>query len=100
MSKSLNNGIDPLEVVDLFGADALRFTLLSSAGVGTDIQLDHEDLEKSFSPGRNFANKLWNAGRFALMTLGDDPVPTVAHVRGTAGARGPLDSVAPAADDG
>ncbi len=80
MSKSLDNGVDPLEVVDLLGADALRFTLLSSAGVGTDIQLDHEDLEASFSPGRNFANKLWNAGRFALMTLGDDPVPSVADV--------------------
>ncbi len=82
MSKSLGNGIDPIEVVDLFGADALRFTLLSSAGVGTDIQLDPDDLEASFSPGRNFANKLWNAGRFALMTLGDDPVPTVADVNG------------------
>ena len=80
MSKSLGNGVDPIEVVDLFGADALRFTLLSAAAVGTDIQLDHEDLEASFSPGRNFANKLWNAGRFALMTLGDDPVPTVADV--------------------
>ena len=83
MSKSLGNGIDPIEVVDRFGADALRFTLLSSAGVGTDIQLDHEDLEASFAPGRNFANKLWNAGRFALMTLGDDPVPTVSDVNGT-----------------
>ncbi len=81
MSKSLGNGIDPLEVVDLVGADALRFTLLSAAGVGTDIQLDPADLEGSFSPGRNFANKLWNAGRFALMALGDDPVPTVADVR-------------------
>jgi valyl-tRNA synthetase len=82
MSKSRGNGIDPLEVVDLFGADALRFTVLSAAAVGTDIQLDQEDLEGSFSPGRNFANKLWNAGRFALMTLGDDPVPTVADVSG------------------
>ena len=82
MSKSLGNGIDPIEVVDLFGADALRFTLLSGAAAGTDIQLDHEDLEGSFSSGRNFANKLWNAGRFALMTLGDDPVPTVADVSG------------------
>ena len=82
MSKSLGNGVDPLEVVDRFGADALRFTLLSSAGVGTDIQLDPEDVEASFSPGRNFANKLWNAGRYALMTLGDDPVPTVAEVSG------------------
>ena len=80
MSKSRGNGIDPIEVVDLFGADALRFTLLSSAAVGTDIQLDQDDLEGSFSQGRNFANKLWNAGRFALMTLGDDPVPTVADV--------------------
>jgi len=74
MSKSLGNGIDPLEVVDQFGADALRFTLLSSAGVGTDIHLDHEDVEGSFAPGRNFANKVWNAGRFALMNLGDQPV--------------------------
>jgi valyl-tRNA synthetase len=82
MSKSRGNGIDPLEVVDLFGADALRFTVLSAAAVGTDIQLDQEDLEGSFSPGRNFANKLWNAGRFALMTLGDDPVPTVGDVSG------------------
>ena len=77
MSKSLGNGIDPLEVVDLFGADALRFTLLSSAAIGSDIQLDHEDLEASFSPGRNFTNKFWNAGRFAVMSLGDDPVPTI-----------------------
>ncbi len=82
MSKSLGNGIDPIEVADLFGADALRFTLLSSAGIGTDIYLDPEDLEASFSPGRNFANKLWNAGRFALMSLGDDPVPTLESVGG------------------
>ncbi len=74
MSKSLGNGIDPLEVVELYGADALRFTLVASAGVGADIRLDHEDLEAAFSPGRNFVNKLWNAGRFALMSLGDDPV--------------------------
>ena len=80
MSKSLGNGIDPLEVADLFGADALRFTLLSSAGIGTDIYLDPEDLEASFSPGRNFANKLWNAGRFALMSLGEDPVPALSSV--------------------
>ncbi len=80
MSKSLGNGIDPLEVVDLFGADALRFTLLSAAAVGTDIQLDHEDLEGTFSPGRNFANKVWNAGRFTLMSLGDEPVGSLAEV--------------------
>ncbi len=81
MSKSLGNGVDPLEVVELYGADALRFTLLSSAGVGADIRLDHEDLDAAFAPGRNFVNKLWNAGRFALMSLGDDYVPTVDEVR-------------------
>ena len=72
MSKSLGNGIDPLEVVDRFGADALRFTLLAQAGVGTDILMNPTDLEETFSPGRNFANKLWNAGRFALMNMGED----------------------------
>ena len=82
MSKSLGNGIDPLEVVDLYGADALRFTLIASAGVGADIRLDHEDLEAAFSPGRNFVNKLWNAGRFALMSLGDEPVPALSEVTG------------------
>ncbi|MGD2068605.1 MAG: valine--tRNA ligase [Gemmatimonadota bacterium] len=80
MSKSLGNGIDPLEVVDLYGADALRFTVLSAAAVGTDIQLDPDDLETSFSPGRNFANKIWNAGRFTLMSVGEEPVSTLAEV--------------------
>ncbi|MEX2531514.1 MAG: valine--tRNA ligase [Gemmatimonadota bacterium] len=74
MSKSLGNGIDPLEVVDRFGADALRYTVLSMCGVGTDIHLDHEDLEAAFAPGRNFANKVWNAGRFTLMSVGEDEV--------------------------
>jgi len=74
MSKSLGNGIDPLEVVERFGADALRFTVLSMCGVGTDIHLDHEDLEATFAPGRNFSNKLWNAGRFTLMSVGDGSV--------------------------
>jgi valyl-tRNA synthetase len=74
MSKSLGNGIDPIEVVDRFGADALRFTVLSAAAVGTDIHLDPQDLEASFASGRNFANKVWNAGRFTLMSVGDDPI--------------------------
>ncbi len=82
MSKSLGNGIDPLEVVDQFGADALRFTLLSAAGVGTDLYLDPDDLEASFSPGRNFANKLWNAGRFTLTSVGDAPVRPMSEVAG------------------
>ena len=70
MSKSLGNGIDPLEVVSRFGADALRYTVISGMAVGTDVILDPSDLETSFSPGRNFANKLWNAGRFVLANLG------------------------------
>jgi valyl-tRNA synthetase len=82
MSKSLGNGIDPMEVVERFGADALRYTVLSMCGVGTDIHLDHEDLEGAFAPGRNFANKLWNAGRFTLMTVGEEPVRPLAEVEG------------------
>ena len=74
MSKSLGNGIDPLEVVDRFGADALRYTVVAGAAVGTDIQLNYENLEEAFAPGRNFANKLWNAGRFALMNLEGETV--------------------------
>ncbi|MDT8435120.1 MAG: valine--tRNA ligase [Gemmatimonadota bacterium] len=74
MSKSLGNGVDPLEVVERFGADAMRFTLVSSAALGTDLQLDHEDLESSFRVGRNFANKIWNAARFALGHLAADDV--------------------------
>jgi valyl-tRNA synthetase len=69
MSKSAGNGIDPLEVVNMFGADAFRYTVLQGAGVGTDVNLNYENLEETFSPGRNFANKLWNAGRFALLNL-------------------------------
>jgi valyl-tRNA synthetase len=85
MSKSLGNGIDPLEVVDRFGADALRYTVLSMCGVGTDIHLDHEDLEAAFAPGRNFANKLWNAGRFTLMSVGPDPVRPIEDVAASLG---------------
>ncbi len=66
MSKSLGNGIDPLEVIDRFGADALRYTMVSGMAVGTDLILDPADLDISFAPGRNFANKLWNIGRFLL----------------------------------
>jgi len=83
MSKSLGNGIDPIEVVERFGADALRFTVVSSCAVGTDIYLDHEDLEAAFAPGRNFANKLWNAGRFALMSLGEGPIQPLGEVEGS-----------------
>src|SRR2546422_385075 len=58
MSKSLGNGIDPLDVVRLFGADALRWTLIAGSSLGADVILDPADLETTFAPGRNFANKL------------------------------------------
>ena len=77
MSKSLGNGIDPLDVVSRYGADALRYTVVSGLSVGTDLILDPEDLEGSFSPGRNFANKLWNVGRLILSHL-DGPVRPLA----------------------
>jgi valyl-tRNA synthetase len=82
MSKSLGNGIDPLDVVERFGADALRYTLTSGMGAGADVLLNYEDLETTFAPGRNFANKLWNAGRFALMNLGEGEVPALQEVSG------------------
>src|SRR4051795_3628393 len=75
MSKSLGNGIDPLEVIQRYGADALRYSLVSGMSVGTDVILDPNDLEASFAAGRNFANKLWNAGRFILSNLDGPPRP-------------------------
>jgi valyl-tRNA synthetase len=69
MSKSLGNGIDPVEVVQQYGADALRWTAVFDTSVGQDLILDHENLDKTFAPGRNFANKLWNIGRFILGQL-------------------------------
>ncbi len=77
MQKSLGNGIDPLEVVRLFGADALRFTLMNGLGIGADLQLNYENLEESFRVGRNFGNKIWNAGRLVLPHLEGESVPAV-----------------------
>ncbi|HEY0972845.1 MAG TPA: valine--tRNA ligase [Gemmatimonadales bacterium] len=74
MSKSLGNGIDPLDVVERFGADALRYTVVAGMGLGVDIVLDPDDLEKSFATGRNFVTKLWNIGRFLLGNVGAEPV--------------------------
>lgn len=74
MSKSLGNGIDPLDVVERYGADALRWTLIQGMGLGVDVMLDPNDLDKSFAPGRNFATKLWNIGRFLLIQVGDEPI--------------------------
>lgn len=67
MSKSLGNVIDPLDLIDRFGADALRFSLASSATSGNDVSFSEDRIEGA----RNFANKLWNASRFVLMSLGD-----------------------------
>src|SRR6266513_1024309 len=77
MSKSLGNGIDPLEVVSSYGADALRYTVIAGMGMGADLMLDPKDLERSFAPGRNFATKLWNIGRFLLANVGTTPVRSV-----------------------
>ena len=80
MSKSLGNGIDPMDVVDRYGADALRYTLIAGMGLGADVFLDPDDLDKSFATGRNFATKLWNIGRFLLMNVGSDAVRTFAEL--------------------
>ncbi|NLJ78602.1 MAG: valine--tRNA ligase [Tissierellia bacterium] len=68
MSKSLGNGIDPLEVIDEYGADALRFTLVTGNTPGNDMRFYMERVEAN----RNFANKLWNATRFVLMNLDEE----------------------------
>jgi valyl-tRNA synthetase len=80
MSKSLGNGIDPLDVVARYGADALRWTVVAGMGVGSDVIFDPDDLEKTFAPGRNFCTKLWNIGRFLLQNVGDAPVAALADV--------------------
>lgn len=73
MSKSLGNGIDPLEVIEKYGADALRFTLITGNAPGNDMRFYYERVEAS----RNFANKVWNASRFIMMNMPDDGIKTV-----------------------
>lgn len=73
MSKSLGNGIDPLELIDKYGADALRFTLATGNSPGNDMRFYYERAEAS----RNFANKLWNAARFVMMNLDITCAPTL-----------------------
>ncbi len=80
MSKSLGNGIDPMDVVNRYGADALRWTVVAGMGLGVDQILDPDNLEQSFSPGRNFATKLWNIGRFLLGNLEGGAVMPLADV--------------------
>ena len=71
MSKSLGNGIDPLDVIDKYGADALRLTLITGNAPGNDMRFYWERVEAN----RNFANKVWNASRFILMNLPDEKLP-------------------------
>ena len=75
MSKSLGNGIDPLEVIDKYGADALRFTLITGNAPGNDMRFYWERVEAS----RNFANKVWNASRFIMMNLPEEGVKEVSE---------------------
>ena len=70
MSKSLGNGIDPLEIIDKYGADALRLTLITGNAPGNDMRFYYERVENS----RNFANKVWNASRFIMMNMADKNV--------------------------
>ena len=70
MSKSLGNGVDPLDIIDQYGADALRFMLATGNSPGNDLKFQIERVEAS----RNFANKLWNASRFVIMGLDEKPL--------------------------
>jgi valyl-tRNA synthetase len=70
MSKSLGNGVDPLDIIDQYGADALRFMLATGNSPGNDLKFQIERVESS----RNFANKLWNASRFVIMGLEDSEI--------------------------
>jgi valyl-tRNA synthetase len=79
MSKSLGNGVDPLEVIDAYGADALRFMLLDGSAAGNDMRFTTDKIESA----RNFANKLWNASRFIIMNLGEggaEAVPALSDI--------------------
>ena len=71
MSKSLGNGIDPLEIIDQYGADALRLTLITGNAPGNDMRFYYERVEAA----RNFANKVWNASRFIMMNMEDKVIP-------------------------
>ncbi|HEO66407.1 MAG TPA: valine--tRNA ligase, partial [Spirochaetes bacterium] len=74
MSKSLGNGIDPLEVIAEHGADALRFTIVSLAPIGLDVKLGFDKQQNDFLVGTRFCNKIWNASRYILMNLTDGSI--------------------------
>ena len=77
MSKTLGNGIDPLEMVERYSADAVRFSLLMLTAEGQDINL----AESSFEIGRNFSNKLWNAFRFLALSFSSDELPELLEIQ-------------------
>ena len=79
MSKSLGNGIDPLEIIDKYGADALRMTLITGNSAGNDMRFYWERVEAS----RNFANKVWNAARFIMMNMEKADISEVPSVHWT-----------------
>lgn len=82
MSKSLGNGIDPLEIIEQYGADALRLTLMTGNAPGNDMRFYMERVEAS----RNFANKVWNASRFIMMNLEKAEVPSRMNLSDLTGA--------------
>lgn len=82
MSKSLGNGIDPLEIIEQYGADALRLTLMTGNAPGNDMRFYMERVEAS----RNFANKVWNASRFIMMNLEKAEVPSQMNLADLTGA--------------
>ncbi len=79
MSKSLGNGVDPIAAIEKYGADALRYTLITSSGPGSDMKLAEQRIEM----GRNFANKLWNASRFVISMIGEGTVQMPSELPGT-----------------
>lgn len=77
MSKSLGNGVDPLEVIDQYGADPLRFTIVTGNAAGNDIRWHEEKVIAN----RNFANKIWNAAKFVIMNTEDDNIQIIDNVK-------------------
>ncbi len=80
MSKSLGNGIDPLEVIAEHGADALRFTIVSLAPIGLDVKLGFDKQQNDFLTGTRFCNKIWNASRYILMNLTDGSIGNISDL--------------------
>ena len=77
MSKSLGNGIDPLEIIEKYGADSLRLSLVTGVAPGNDTRFTDTKVEAS----RNFINKIWNAARFVLMNVKDNQIPSLSEIK-------------------